>query len=145
MLARCGNALSRCELMLALSEVPGDLERERNTKNSFLTFSFPGHLLAVSIRPRSRRGIAVRYASVLESRKESPVGTRKNRSRHRTGQGPGGSMAKWRQGTLRSYSVGALPIINRILERMCLEEILAAHFRARMPAPRFPRVGASCS
>ena len=66
---------------------------------------------------------------------------RKNRSRHRTGQGPGGSLAKWRQGTLRSYSVGALPIINSILKRMNLEEILATHLpredaRTKIPTSR---------
>lgn len=66
---------------------------------------------------------------------------RKNRSRHRTGQGPSGAIAKWRQGTLRSYSVGALPIINRLLERMNLEGILAAHLpredaRTKIPTSR---------
>ena len=55
------------------------------------------------------------------------MGKRKNRSRHRAGQGPSGSVAKWSQGTLRSYSVGALPIINSLLERMQLEQVLEAH------------------
>jgi len=66
------------------------------------------------------------------------VGKRKNRSRHRTGQGPGGSIAKWRQGTLRSYSVGALPIINRILDRMQLEDILAAHLPGEDARTKIP-------
>jgi len=69
------------------------------------------------------------------------MGKRKNRSRHRTSQGPGGSVAKWQKGTLRSYNVGALPIINHILERMNLEEILAAHLpgedaRTKIPTSR---------
>jgi transposase len=55
------------------------------------------------------------------------MGKRRNRSKHRTGQGPSGSVSAWGQGTLRSYRVGALPIINHFLERMKLEEILQEH------------------
>ena len=69
------------------------------------------------------------------------MGTRKNRSRHRTGPGPGGSLATWPQGTLRSYSVGALPLINHLLKRMNLEDILEAHLpsedgRTKVPTRR---------
>ena len=55
------------------------------------------------------------------------MGKRRNRSKHRTGQGPSGSIATWDQGTLRSYRVGALPIINHFLHRMRVEEILQEH------------------
>ena len=55
------------------------------------------------------------------------MGKRRQRSKHRTGQGPSGNVAIWDEGTLRSYRVGALPIINHLLERMHLEEILRKH------------------
>lgn len=55
------------------------------------------------------------------------MGKRRNRSKHRTGQGLSGSIATWDQGTLRSYRVGALPIINHFLHRMRVEEILQEH------------------
>ena len=58
------------------------------------------------------------------------MGRRKNRSKHRTGQGPSGSLATWDQGTLRSYRMGALPIINHLLDRMNVEEILQEHLPA---------------
>lgn len=58
------------------------------------------------------------------------MGKRRNRSKHRTGQGPSGSIATWDQGTLRSYRVGALPIINHLLDRMNVEEILREHLPA---------------
>ena len=54
------------------------------------------------------------------------MGKRRNRSKHRSTQGPAGSVATWDQGALRSYSVGALPIINHVLDRMNLEKILEA-------------------
>jgi transposase len=58
------------------------------------------------------------------------MGKRRNRSQHRTGQGPSGSIASWDQGTLHSYRVGAMPIINQLLDRMNLEEILREHLPA---------------
>ena len=58
------------------------------------------------------------------------MGKRRNRSQHRTAQGASGSIASWEQGTLQSYRVGAMPIINQLLERMNLEEILRAHLPA---------------
>jgi hypothetical protein len=58
------------------------------------------------------------------------MGKRRNRSKHRAGQGPSGSVASWDKGTLRSYSVGALPIINHLLERMNVEQILLEHLPA---------------
>jgi hypothetical protein len=79
------------------------------------TFAWCEHSVACSA-VEMRRG-----AHDVLQRRESLTAKRKNRSRHRTGQGPSGAIAKWRQGTLRSYSVGALPIINRLLERMNLE------------------------
>lgn len=45
------------------------------------------------------------------------MGKRRNRSKHRTGQGPSGHIASWDQGTLQSYRVGAVPIINHLLQR----------------------------
>lgn len=41
-----------------------------------------------------------------------------------------GSTARFPQRTLRSYAVGALPIVNRVLNRMRLDE----HPRAYLPA-----------
>lgn len=41
-----------------------------------------------------------------------------------------GSTARFSQRTLRSYAIGALPIVNRVLTRMRLEE----HLRAYLPA-----------
>jgi transposase len=61
------------------------------------------------------------------------MGKRKNRSQHRTGQGSSGNIANWDQGTLQSYRVGALPIINHLLERMHVEEILRKHLPAEAP------------
>lgn len=58
------------------------------------------------------------------------MGKRRNRSQHRTAQGASGSIASWDQGRLRSYRIGAMPIINRLLERMNLEEILQEHLPA---------------
>jgi transposase len=55
------------------------------------------------------------------------MGKRRNRSQHRTGQGSSGNIACWEHGTLQSYRVGALPIINHLLERMHVEEILLKH------------------
>jgi transposase len=45
---------------------------------------------------------------------------------------PSGTIAQWDSLTLRSWMVGALPIINHLLERMQLETILADH----LPAPK---------
>jgi transposase len=69
------------------------------------------------------------------------VGKRRNRSKHRAAQGPAGSMAIWKKGTLHSYSVGALPLINHLLDRMNLEEILQSHLpcedaRTKIPTGR---------
>jgi transposase len=38
-----------------------------------------------------------------------------------------GTVARWTQGTLRSSSVGAVPILNHFLRRLNLEDILQAH------------------
>jgi len=52
---------------------------------------------------------------------------RKRRSKsHPAGAAPG-SVARSARGTLRSYAVGALPILNHILEQMRLEEFLQAY------------------
>ena len=61
------------------------------------------------------------------------MGKRRNRSQHRSGQGSSGNIASWDQGTLQSYRVGALPIINHLLDRMHLEEILRKHLPAEAP------------
>ena len=69
------------------------------------------------------------------------MGKRRNRSKHRAAQGPAGSVAIWTKGTLRSYTVGALPIINHILDRMNMEEILQSYLpgedrRTKIPCSR---------
>ena len=51
---------------------------------------------------------------------------RKRRSASRTEEKATGSVARSGQQTLRSYTVGALPILNQILKRMKLEEFLQA-------------------
>jgi transposase len=68
------------------------------------------------------------------------MGKRRNRSQHRTGQGPSGSIASWDQGTLQSYRVGALPIINQFFERMHLEEILRKHLPGEAPHTKIATV-----
>ena len=52
-----------------------------------------------------------------------------------------GRVARWQQGTLHSCTVGALPLLNQILQRMNLEEILLRHLprdarRSKLPAAR---------
>ena len=42
-----------------------------------------------------------------------------------------GSIARSGRGTLRSYTIGALPILNRMIERLELEEF----FQTYLPAP----------
>jgi len=69
------------------------------------------------------------------------MGKRRNRSKHRTGQGTSGSIATWDQGTLRSYRVGALPLINHLLDRMKVEEILQRHLPAEDARTKIPTVG----
>lgn len=69
------------------------------------------------------------------------MGKRRNRSKHRAAQGPAGNIATWEKGVLRSYSVGALPIINHVLDRMNLEQILQSHLpredeRTKIPTGR---------
>jgi len=69
------------------------------------------------------------------------MGQRRNRSKHRTAQGAVGSTAHGTQGELRSYQVGAMPIINHLLERMNAEEIVQSHLpredgRTQIPGSR---------
>lgn len=69
------------------------------------------------------------------------MGKRRNRSKHRTAQGAVGSTANWTKGELRSYQVGAMPIINHILERMNADEIVQSHLpredgRTKIPGSR---------
>jgi transposase len=49
-----------------------------------------------------------------------------------------GNLARSDQGTLRSYTVGALPILNRLLDRMKLEEILQAYLPAEDRRTKVP-------
>lgn len=49
-----------------------------------------------------------------------------------------GTIARLQQGTLRSYTVGALPVLNRLLERMNLEEILQSHLPRDDPRSKLP-------
>lgn len=55
---------------------------------------------------------------------------RRKRSEARSGPAAWGSVAHSAQGTLRCYTVGALPILNHFLRRMKLEEF----FRDYLPA-----------
>ena len=52
---------------------------------------------------------------------------RKKSSRSRAAAATPGSIARSARGTLRSYTLGAVPIIDRILQRMKLEEFLQAY------------------
>ena len=52
-----------------------------------------------------------------------------------------GNLARSGRETLRSYTVGALPILNRLLHRMKVEEILEAYLpredrRTKVPTAR---------
>jgi transposase len=55
---------------------------------------------------------------------------RRKRSQARTAAAASGSVARSARGTLRSSTVGALPILNRFLQRMRLEEFLRAYLPA---------------
>ena len=66
---------------------------------------------------------------------------RKKRSASSTAQKDLGAVAHFPQGTLRSSTVGALPILNRLLKRMKLEEILQTYLpredrRGKLPVAR---------
>ena len=52
---------------------------------------------------------------------------RKRSSRSRTIPATPGSIARSARGTLRSYSLGALPILDHLLKRMKLEEFLQGY------------------
>jgi transposase len=55
---------------------------------------------------------------------------RRKRSQARTAAAASGSVARSARGTLRSSTVGVLPILNRFLHRMRLEEFLRAYLPA---------------
>jgi len=55
---------------------------------------------------------------------------RRSSSVHRESSRPAAPRARAAAGTLRSYTVGVLPVLNRVLQRMRLEE----HLRAYLPA-----------
>jgi len=55
---------------------------------------------------------------------------RRKRSQARTAAAASGNVARSARGTLRSSSVGALPILNRFLQRMRLEKFLHAYLPA---------------
>ena len=63
---------------------------------------------------------------------------RKKSSRSRTLPTTPGSVARSAHGTLRSYSLGALPIVDHLLKRMKLEEFLATTFPRKTAAPSCP-------
>ncbi len=70
------------------------------------------------------------------SRRQS---SRKKTSRTTAGRiAEAGQVAKASQQTLQSYSVGALPILNRLLERMDLENIFRDFLRAEGPRTKVP-------
>jgi transposase len=51
---------------------------------------------------------------------------------------PSGTIAQWPSQTLRSWTVGALPIVNHFLERLQLEAILQAHVPVRAGRGKLP-------
>jgi transposase len=51
---------------------------------------------------------------------------------------PSGTVAQWPSQVLRSWTVGALPIINHFLERLQLEAILQAHLPSRDGRGKLP-------
>src|ERR1700736_3334572 len=51
---------------------------------------------------------------------------------------PSGTTAQWSSLTLRSWTVGALPILNHLMARMQLEAILQAHLPARDGRGKLP-------
>lgn len=66
---------------------------------------------------------------------------RKKRTAHRTDEKELGTVARLEQGSLRSYTVGALPILNHLLERMDLEGILRSYLpcedsRSKLPCAK---------
>lgn len=62
----------------------------------------------------------------------------KRSSKAQQGQKNAGSIARSAQGTLRSYAVGAMPLLDRILKRMNLEGILEAHLPNEDPRSKLP-------
>ena len=58
------------------------------------------------------------------------MSTRRPASATTTKPHPSGTIAQWPSLTLRSWTVGALPIINHLLKRMKLEAILEDHLPA---------------
>ena len=62
---------------------------------------------------------------------------RKQATRRKANAGVG-NLARSGQGTLRSYTVGALPILNHFLDRMKLEEILQAYLPAEDRRTKVP-------
>lgn len=51
---------------------------------------------------------------------------------------PLGTVARWEQGSLQSVTVGALPILNHILQRLNLEALLQAHLPRDDPRSKLP-------
>jgi transposase len=62
----------------------------------------------------------------------------KKRSAPRCGDKAPGNVARSGHQTLRSYTVGALPILNQILKRMKLEEFLQAYLPREDPRSKLP-------
>ncbi len=65
---------------------------------------------------------------------------KKDKVVHRQALAKPGLVAKTINQTLRSYSVGALPIVNRLLERIDLENQLRRHLRRDGPRTQLPTV-----
>jgi transposase len=78
-------------------------------------------VLLADASPRDRADAA---SPLVPSLKESSMAKRKKSSRSRAVAAAPGSIARSAHGTLRSYTLGALPILDRILQRMKLEEFL---------------------
>ncbi len=74
----------------------------------------------------------------LLQRMDSPMPKKKStRNRRHERRGPGRT-ARAKSHTLRSYTVGAAPIINRLLDRMQLERILKEHLPPDGPRTKLP-------
>ena len=76
-------------------------------------------LFTICVKTPSRHHVLLFKASLMAKRKRS--------SRSRTIPATPGSIARSARGTLRSYSLGALPILDHLLKRMKLEEFLQGY------------------
>ena len=77
----------------------------------------------------------------MSPRKKSPSSSPRSLARRRKSEPPSVTLGQRAQApgvTLQSYEVGALPLINHILERMQLEQLLQKHLPEDDPRCEFP-------